>query len=122
MVVDYPAWSKIHTIKIPDWFKEGLIAYLGEEWSVKTDTEFRDLLQTVSNSKKKFETLARDHPRLMGMRLELLPTRSTASPMSPISSTWPGSTATLNPLLYILGIPFEQIASSTLIILEKLSG
>ncbi|MBK8778755.1 MAG: hypothetical protein IPO25_15655 [Saprospiraceae bacterium] len=52
-------------LKIPDWFKEGLIAYLGEEWSVKTDNEFRDLLQTVS-SKKKFETLARDHPRLMG--------------------------------------------------------
>ena len=38
-----------------DWFKEGLIGYLGEEWSVKADNQFRDLLQS-SSPKKKFRT------------------------------------------------------------------
>lgn len=101
-------------LKIPDWFKEGLIAYLGEEWSVKTDNEFRDLLQTVS-SKKKFETLARDHPRLMGYAFWNYLTREYGkSNVSNILYLARINRNIKSSFLYILGIPFEQIASSTL--------
>ncbi|HMV23605.1 MAG TPA: hypothetical protein PKA71_04720, partial [Saprospiraceae bacterium] len=32
------------SFNLPDWFKSGLIAYVGEEWSVNLDNELRDLL------------------------------------------------------------------------------
>ena len=101
-------------LKIPDWFKEGLIGYLGEEWSVKADNQFRDLLQS-SSPKKKFETLARDHPRLVGYAFWNYITKEYGkSNVSNILYLARINRNIKSSFLYILGVPFDQIAGSCL--------
>ncbi len=52
------------SFNLPDWFKSGLIAYVGEEWSVNLDNELRDLL--TKSHIKTFEQLIRTNPQLAG--------------------------------------------------------
>lgn len=106
-------------LKIPDWFREGLIAYLGEEWSTQTDNQLRDLLQSVS-PKKKFETLGRDHPRLIGHAFwNFLTHEYGKSNVSNILYLARINRNIKSSFLYILGVPFEQISSSCLDYFKK---
>lgn len=54
-------------LNLPDWFKEGLISYVGETWSTELDGELRDAM--LSTSYEGFETLAKVKPRLAGHAL-----------------------------------------------------
>ncbi len=106
-------------LKIPDWFKEGLIAYLGQDWSVESDNQLRDLLQHTS-SRKKFETIARDHPRLMGYAFWNYLTREYGkSNVSNILYLARINRNIKSSFLYILGLPFEQISASCLDFFKK---
>ncbi|MEO5583487.1 MAG: BamA/TamA family outer membrane protein, partial [Saprospiraceae bacterium] len=101
-------------LKIPDWFREGLIAYLGDEWSVQADNQLRDLLQIVS-TKKKFETLARDYPRLMGHAFWNYVTKEYGrSNVSNILYLARINRNIKSSFLYILGVPFDQIAKASM--------
>ena len=53
-------------LHLPDWFKMGLIGYLGDEWSADTDGQFRDLFMDPKGKFKDFDYLARDYPTLAG--------------------------------------------------------
>ncbi len=55
------------TMNLPNWFKEGLISYVGEEWSVEIDNKLRDLL--LSGEYETFDDLAEDYPALAGHSL-----------------------------------------------------
>jgi len=106
-------------LKIPDWFREGLIAYLGEEWSTQTDNQLRDLLQSVS-PRKKFETLGRDHPRLIGHAFwNFLTHEYGKSNVSNILYLARINRNIKSSFLYILGIPFEQISTACLEYFKK---
>ena len=101
-------------LKIPDWFREGLIAYLGEEWSTHTDNQLRDLLQTVS-PRKKFETLGRDYPRLIGHAFwNYLTHEYGKSNVSNILYLARINRNIKSSFLYILGVPFEEISTASL--------
>ena len=51
-------------LSLPQWFKDGLISYFGEDWNDKLDLR---VANTLSNKKiKTFEQLANANPRLAG--------------------------------------------------------
>ncbi len=54
-------------MNLPLWFKEGLISFVGEEWSSDYDNQLRDLFQ--SGQYEDFEKMAEEHPRLAGHSL-----------------------------------------------------
>lgn len=52
-------------LNLPQWFKDGLISYVGAEWNTEQDNLLRDLLsdEKYQNS---FSKLAEDYPKLAG--------------------------------------------------------
>lgn len=51
-------------LNLPLWFKDGLIAYVGEDWNVALDGQLRDLFN--NGAIKDFESFAEKNPRLAG--------------------------------------------------------
>ncbi len=54
-------------MNLPEWFKQGLISFVGEEWNTEYDNQLRDLFQ--SGEYEDFEEMAEEHPRLAGHSL-----------------------------------------------------
>jgi hypothetical protein len=54
-------------MNLPEWFKDGLIAYVGEEWSTELDNQMRDAF--MSGKYADFESMAEAHPKLAGHAL-----------------------------------------------------
>lgn len=52
------------SLNLPEWFKVGLLAYIGEEWSTDSDDRIRDIFQ--SKKYKNFNKFAMAEPRLAG--------------------------------------------------------
>ncbi len=52
------------SLNLPEWFKTGLLAYIGEEWSTESDDHARDIFQ--SKKYKNFNRFALAEPRLAG--------------------------------------------------------
>ena len=52
------------SLNLPEWFKVGLLAYIGEEWSTDSDDRMRDIFQTKKY--KNFNKFALAEPRLAG--------------------------------------------------------
>lgn len=51
-------------MNLPIWFKQGLVAYLGDPWNTNLDDQLRQLIQ--SGEYDDFRELADDYPRLAG--------------------------------------------------------
>ena len=54
-------------MNLPNWFKQGLIAFVGEPWSPALDNRLRDIL--LSGQYESFEDIADDYPDLAGHSL-----------------------------------------------------
>ena len=52
------------SLNLPEWFKVGLLAYIGEEWNTDIDDRMRDIFQ--SKKYKNFNKFAIAEPRLAG--------------------------------------------------------
>jgi hypothetical protein len=52
------------SLNLPEWFKQGLIAYIGDEWNSEMDDKLRDIYQ--SKKYKNFNRFALAEPRLAG--------------------------------------------------------
>ena len=51
-------------LSLPDWFKDGLVAYIGQEWNTELDNQLRDILARKEH--KDFTDLVQDYPQLVG--------------------------------------------------------
>ena len=54
---------------LPDWYREGIISFLGAEWDETIDDDFRSIFMSESRKFKKyknFNRFARDYPRIAG--------------------------------------------------------
>ena len=51
-------------MNLPNWFKEGLIAFAGEEWNTTLDNQLRDIIR--SGQYANFTEFAEEQPRLAG--------------------------------------------------------
>lgn len=49
---------------LPEWYREGIISYLGDKWNPKKEIELIHLFRHAKH--KKFDDLSRINPRLMG--------------------------------------------------------
>jgi hypothetical protein len=54
-------------MNLPEWFKEGLVSYVGQAWNTSFDNELRDLF--LSGEYEDFGSLAEDYPKLAGHSL-----------------------------------------------------
>ena len=54
-------------MNLPEWFKQGLIAFVGEGWNTDLDNELRDLV--MSEEFEGFDALAEENPKLAGHSL-----------------------------------------------------
>ena len=54
-------------MNLPGWFKDGLIAFVGEPWSPALDNQLRDIL--LSEKYENFKEIADEHPTLAGHSL-----------------------------------------------------
>lgn len=52
------------SLNLPQWFKDGLVSYIGEEWNSELDNKLRDVIQTKKY--KNFNKFALGEPRLAG--------------------------------------------------------
>ena len=52
-------------MNLPIWFKDGLVSYIGEEWSVEDDNLLRDVFVN-GDYENNFKKFAEDHPKLAG--------------------------------------------------------
>ncbi len=51
-------------LNLPEWFKVGLISYIGEEWSTSLDNQLRDVI--LNSDYKDFNKFAEENPKLAG--------------------------------------------------------
>lgn len=54
-------------MNLPEWFKDGLISYVGEDWSTSLDNQLRDIF--LSGKYQDFEAVAEAYPKLAGHSL-----------------------------------------------------
>lgn len=54
-------------LNLPEWYKEGMIAYAGESWNTELDNELRDIF--MSGQYDNFNDFAASNPRLAGHSL-----------------------------------------------------
>jgi hypothetical protein len=59
--------QSVVAINLPEWFGLGLVAYVGEEWSVGTDAKLRDIFK--HHPYKDFKTFAEKEPKLAGQSM-----------------------------------------------------
>lgn len=55
------------TMNLPDWFKQGLVSFIGAEWNTESDSQLKDIL--LSGKYKDFEEIADKYPQLAGHSL-----------------------------------------------------
>ncbi len=53
-------------LNLPDWYTQGLIAYVGSYWNIEADDELRDLLIRKDDKYFDFKNLSTDYPKLAG--------------------------------------------------------
>jgi len=53
-------------LNLPDWFQEGLVSYVGEEWSPEIDSRLKDYFTNPKKNHKDFARLAKEDPGLAG--------------------------------------------------------
>lgn len=54
-------------LNLPEWFKQGLVSFVGEEWSTEIDDQMRDVI--LSKRYEDFDEFAAEQPKLAGHSL-----------------------------------------------------
>lgn len=95
-------------MNLPEWFKLGIIAYIGENWNTESDDRLRELL--LSGEYEDFRELSIEHPRLAGQSFWNYVARqygeATVSNLLYLTRI---NRSVENGFLYVLGSPYEVI-------------
>jgi hypothetical protein len=95
-------------LNLPEWFKPGLVAYLGEDWNSELDDQLRDLLST--GEYEDFEDLAEDYPRLAGHSLWYYIATNMGKPtVSNLLYLTRINRSVENGFLYVLGSGYDNV-------------
>ena len=54
-------------MNLPEWFKDGLVSFVGQPWNTNIDNQMRDVM--LNQDYKNFEAFAEENPRLAGHSL-----------------------------------------------------
>jgi len=98
-------------LNLPEWFKEGLVAYVGEPWNTELDNELRDYI--MDEEFEGFQALAEENPKLAGQSLWYFIGenygRSTVSNLLYLTRI---NRSIESGFLYVLGTPYERVGES----------
>ena len=98
-------------LQLPDWFKQGLVSYVAEDWSAETSGAFRDLFMDPDGKNKDFDYLARDYPNLAGHSMWHYIGRTYGkSSISNLLYLSRINRSFESAFLYVLGRDFEKVA------------
>ena len=97
-------------LRLPDWFKQGLVSFAGSNWDYHIEDSLKDIIQSNPKRYLRFDKLLLDHPEIAGhsMWYYLEQMYGMANIANLVYLT------RINRKLdesfyYILGVPFEQI-------------
>ncbi len=97
-------------LNLPDWFQEGLVSYMGEEWSPKLDSRLKDYFTSPKKQKKDFARLAKIDPQLAGHSMwNFLANYYGRASISNILYLTRINRSLENGLLYVLGIDTKEL-------------
>lgn len=98
-------------MNLPQWFKEGLVAYVGEPWSTELDNKLRDAL--LSPEFESFEQFSEENPELAGHSLwYFIRENFGPSTVSNLLYLTRINRSVESGFLYVLGSPYEIITDS----------
>lgn len=99
-------------LDIPEWFKQGLVSYIGSGWDYLLDDELRDLLMRTDKNYLDFLDLAEDHPKIAGHSLwHYIDQNYGKSSISNILYLSRINRDMESSFLYVLSTPFDQVVS-----------
>ena len=105
-------------MNLPEWFKEGLVSYVGETWNTELDNRLRDYI--LSEDFEGFEALAEQDPQLAGHSLWYFIGenygRSTVSNLLYLTRI---NRSIESGFLYVLGSPYEMVGDSWAVFYRK---
>jgi hypothetical protein len=97
------------SLNLPEWFKVGLLAYIGEEWNTGTDDRLRDMFQ--SKKYKNFKKFAQAEPRLAGHAFWYYIAQQFGKPnVSNLLYLTRINRSLEDAVMYVMGSPFEATA------------
>ncbi|HPR02179.1 MAG TPA: hypothetical protein PK066_21705, partial [Saprospiraceae bacterium] len=98
------------SLKVPAWYKEGLISFIGDEWNETIDSRLRELF--LKTKKKKFDQMAARYPVEMGHAFWYYVSKVYGkSSLANILYLTRIHKTPKKAFLFILGIPFKQVAT-----------
>lgn len=98
-------------MNLPEWFKEGLVSYIGEPWNTELDNQLRDYI--LSEDFKDFEDLAEENPQLAGHALwYFIGENFGTSTVSNLLYLTRINRSVESGFLYVLGSPYEMVLTS----------
>ena len=98
-------------LNLPDWFQEGLVSYMGEEWSPEIESRLKDYFTNPKKKKKDFARLAKANPRLAGHAMwHFISNSFGKSTISNILYLTRINRSLENGLVYVLGIESKELA------------
>ncbi len=102
------------SLKIPEWYKLGLISFIGHEWNIELDARLRELFNNRLPDKK-FERLANLYPEELGHAFWFYVAKTYGkSTLANIIYLTRINKTHKKAFLFILGVPFSQIAEECL--------
>lgn len=98
-------------MNLPEWFKEGLISFVGDDWNTEMDNQLRDLFQ--SGKYEDFEEMAEAHPRIAGHSLwHFISQHYGYSTVANLLYLTRINRSVESGFLYVLGSTYEKTAES----------
>ncbi|MEN0003805.1 MAG: hypothetical protein AAF798_06665 [Bacteroidota bacterium] len=95
-------------LNLPDWFKQGLVAYIGEEWNSDLDNQLKDAI--LDEEYEGFETLAEQQPKLVGHALwYFISENYGSSTVSNLLYLTRINRSIESGFLYVLGSPYNVV-------------
>lgn len=98
-------------LNLPDWFQEGLVSYMGEEWNPEIESRLKDYFTQPKKNKKDFVRLAKNDSRLAGHSMwNFLANYYGRASISNLLYLTRINRSLENGLLYVLGIDSKELA------------
>lgn len=98
-------------LNLPDWFQEGLVSYMGTEWSPEIESRLKDYFTHPKKHKKDFVRLSKNDPQLAGHSMwNFLANYYGRTSISNLLYLTRINRSLENGLLYVLGIDSKELS------------
>ncbi|MCB9347657.1 MAG: hypothetical protein H6573_09125 [Lewinellaceae bacterium] len=105
-------------MNLPEWFKEGLVSYVGEPWNADLDNRLRDYI--LREDFEGFEALSEEDPQLAGHSLwYFIGENYGKSTVSNLLYLTRINRSIESGFLYVLGSPYEMVGDSWAVFFRK---